>query len=130
MPHSVERVIGSIGIRRRNFSLMPVASFAADPFDERLEIGRIPLGAGLDVERRDQAVVDRVLVLVDGGAHLTQVRRSSASRCRWMLTFASGMTAEARISRIVVTTSSSTKVKPRELHFSVSNRRIVTAPSP
>ena len=39
-------------------------------------------------------------------------RRSSASRWRWTVTFASGITADARISRIVVTTSSSMKVKP------------------
>ena len=37
-------------------------------------------------------------------------RRSSASFWRWIVTLASGCTAEARIRMIVVTTISSTKV--------------------
>ena len=40
-------------------------------------------------------------------------RRSSASFCRWFVTFASGMTADARMIRIVETISSSMNVKPR-----------------
>src|SRR5262245_35069298 len=40
-------------------------------------------------------------------------RRSSASLVRWLVTLASGITAAARIIRIVDTISSSTNVKPR-----------------
>ena len=39
-------------------------------------------------------------------------RRSSASFWRWFATFASGITADARMIRIVETISSSMKVKP------------------
>ena len=41
------------------------------------------------------------------------VRRSSASFWRWFVTFASGITADARMIRIVETISSSMNVKPR-----------------
>src|SRR5262245_48417513 len=41
-----------------------------DAVDERLQIGRIVLAAGLDLERADVAEVGLVLVLVDRGPHL------------------------------------------------------------
>ena len=42
------------------------------PLDERLEIRRISFASRSDVHRRNDAGVDRILVLVDGGAHLAQ----------------------------------------------------------
>src|SRR5260221_1862168 len=44
-----------------------------DALHERLEAGRIPVRAGLDVERRDRAGIGGVLVFVDGGPHLPQL---------------------------------------------------------
>ena len=53
--------------------MRPVASFAAaDAVDERLQIRRIVLGARLEIERADLALVGGVLELVDRGPHFAQ----------------------------------------------------------
>ena len=53
-------------------------------------------------------------------------RRSSASFGRWFATFASGITADARMIRIVETISSSMNVKPRAPATRAVSRRHLT----
>src|SRR5262245_61833635 len=57
-------------------------------------------------------------------------RRNSASRVRCAVTFASGITADARIKMIVETTSSSTNVYPRELPFTTTTSIESQIPNP
>ena len=53
-------------------------------------------------------------------------RRSSASLVRWFATFASGITADARMIRIVETISSSMNVKPRRPDIRAVSRHHLT----
>ena len=101
-------------MRRRNFSFRPVASLAADDtLDERLEIRGISLVARLQLGRRNPALIDRVLELVDGRPHLTQCPAQLDLALTLRVTCANGMIVEARIIRIDVTITSSRNVKPR-----------------
>ena len=62
-PHSVFPVMGSIGMRRRNFSFFPPTS---TPSTSVCKIGRISLGTDFDLEG---AAIGSVFVAVDGVAH-------------------------------------------------------------
>ena len=92
MPHSALCVIGSIGMRRRNFSFRPVGVVLhATPSTSVLEIRRIPFAARLELERRDLLRVGGILVL----SIAVRISRSDAPQLGLALplavTFASGI---------------------------------------
>src|SRR5688572_10482257 len=121
-PHSLSPVIGSTGILRRNFSLRPVASLATDtPSTSVSRSGGYPsllaLSSVVGIMPASAASLNLSIAVRISRSTL----RNSASRVRWIVTFASGCTADARIRMIVVTTSNSTNENPRCSPFTTFN---------